>query len=77
LIKIFIEAGAFVNYCSCGPCIGAYGVLAPGETSLSSSNRNFIGRQGSKKAKIYLSNAATVAASAIMGEITDPRTINI
>jgi len=72
-IKIFIEAGAFVNFPSCGPCIGAYGVLAPGEVSLSTSNRNFIGRQGSKEAKIYLSNSAVVAASAIKGEITDPR----
>ncbi|MHA1270234.1 MAG: 3-isopropylmalate dehydratase large subunit [Candidatus Helarchaeota archaeon] len=72
-IKLFIESGAFVNFPSCGPCIGAYGVLAPGETSLSTSNRNFIGRQGSKKAKIYLSNAAVVAASSIKGEIVDPR----
>jgi len=75
IIKILIEAGAFLNYPSCGPCIGAYGVLAPGEVSLSSSNRNFIGRQGSKKAKIYLANSATVAASSIKGEITDPRSI--
>jgi 3-isopropylmalate/(R)-2-methylmalate dehydratase large subunit len=73
LLKIFIEAGAFVNFPSCGPCIGAYGVLAPGEISLSTSNRNFIGRQGSKEAKIYLSNAAVVATSVIKGEISDPR----
>ena len=75
LIKIFVEAGAFVNYPSCGPCIGAYGVLAPNETSLSTSNRNFIGRQGSRDSKIYLSNSAVVASSSIKGEITDPRII--
>jgi len=75
LIDIFAKAGAIVTHPTCGVCLGIFGTLAPGEISLSSSNRNFIGRQGSRDAKIYLSSAATVAASAIKGEITDPRTI--
>ena len=75
LIEIFINLGAIVTHPTCGVCLGIFGTLAPGEVSLSSSNRNFIGRQGSRDAKIYLSSTATVAASAIKGEITDPRTI--
>jgi len=75
LIDIFAKSGAIITHPTCGVCLGIFGTLAPGEVSLSSSNRNFIGRQGSREAKIYLSSAATVAASAIKGEITDPRTI--
>ncbi|MHA1648807.1 MAG: 3-isopropylmalate dehydratase large subunit [Candidatus Helarchaeota archaeon] len=73
LIKIFIDAGALVTHPTCGVCLGIFGTLAPGEVSLSASNRNFIGRQGSRDAKIYLASPATVAASALTGEITDPR----
>lgn len=75
LIEIFINAGAIVTNPTCGVCLGIFGTLAPGEISLSSSNRNFIGRQGSRDAEIYLASAATVAASALKGEITDPRLI--
>lgn len=74
LLKVFIDAGALVTHPTCGVCLGIFGTLAPGEVSLSSSNRNFIGRQGSRDAKIYLASPATVAASALKGEITDPRT---
>ncbi|MHA1266960.1 MAG: 3-isopropylmalate dehydratase large subunit [Candidatus Helarchaeota archaeon] len=73
LIELFINAGALVTHPTCGVCLGIFGTLAPGEISLSASNRNFIGRQGSRDAKIYLASPATVAASAVKGEITDPR----
>ena len=74
LIEIFTDAGALVCGSTCGPCLGGHiGLLAPGETCLSTSNRNFIGRMGSKEANIYLASPATVAASAITGRITDPR----
>ncbi|TAJ44802.1 3-isopropylmalate dehydratase large subunit [Methanofollis fontis] len=76
LIERFVEAGALVEAPCCGPCMGgAFGLLAPGEVSLSTSNRNFRGRQGSTEAEVYLCSAATAAASAITGEITDPREV--
>ncbi len=74
LLEIFVEAGACVCSPTCGACFGGHmGLLADGETCISSSNRNFVGRMGSPKARIYLASPATVAASAIKGEITDPR----
>ncbi|NHI92854.1 MAG: 3-isopropylmalate dehydratase large subunit [Candidatus Lokiarchaeota archaeon] len=75
LIEILMQSGAVLTHSTCGPCLGIFGMLAPKEVSLSSSNRNFIGRQGSRDAEIYLSSAAVVAASALKGEITDPRSI--
>ncbi len=76
LIERFVEAGALVEAPCCGPCMGgAFGLLAPGEVSLSTSNRNFRGRQGSTQASVYLSSPATAAASALYGEITDPREV--
>ena len=74
LIERFVTAGALVEAPSCGPCMGgSFGLLAPGEVSLSTSNRNFRGRQGSTEAFVYLCSPATAAASAVAGEITDPR----
>ena len=74
LLKIFAESGALVCNPCCGPCLGGHiGLIGPGEVSLSTSNRNFQGRQGSPDAEVYLSSAAVAAASAIKGSITDPR----
>jgi 3-isopropylmalate/(R)-2-methylmalate dehydratase large subunit len=76
LIERFVTAGALVEAPCCGPCMGgAFGLLAPGEVSLSTSNRNFRGRQGSTEGKVYLCSPATAVASAITGEITDPREV--
>jgi 3-isopropylmalate/(R)-2-methylmalate dehydratase large subunit len=78
LIEIFTDAGALVCGSTCGPCLGGHiGLLAAGETCVSTSNRNFIGRMGSTEASVYLASPATVAASAITGRITDPQELEV
>lgn len=70
------DAGGVVTNSTCGACFGYHmGVVGPGEVCLTSSTRNFTGRMGSSEAEIYMAAPATVAASAITGYITDPRSV--
>ncbi len=74
-IEIFIKAGGLVLNPGCGPCLGAHqGLLAPGEVCVATTNRNFKGRMGSPDSFVYLASPATVAFSALAGEITAPST---
>ncbi|ATB70922.1 3-isopropylmalate dehydratase large subunit [Sulfurospirillum diekertiae] len=76
LVDIFVEAGAVFSNPTCGACLGGYmGILGEGERCVSTTNRNFVGRMGARTSEIYLANSAVAAASAIMGKITDPRTL--
>jgi 3-isopropylmalate/(R)-2-methylmalate dehydratase large subunit len=74
IIRDLVEAGAMFSNPSCGACFGGHiGLLAPGEVGLTTSNRNFRGRQGSPESEVYLSSPAVAAASAVTGVMTDPR----
>ena len=74
IVDTLLDAGCVICNPGCGPCMGNHeGILAPGETAISTANRNFKGRMGDKDSFIYLASPMTVAASAIRGEISDPR----
>ena len=76
LLRLFAEAGAMITQPGCGPCAGGrIGGVTDGETSINTGTRNDYGRLGSQTAEIYLASAATVAASAVTGRITDPRAL--
>ena len=73
LSDIFIEAGALISNPTCGACLGGYmGILGKDEVCISTTNRNFVGRMGDRSSKIYLSNSAIAACSAITGYISNP-----
>ena len=76
ILSIFANAGCVIAPPTCGACLGGHmGVVSDGEVCVSSTNRNFVGRMGSPKGKVFLASPATCAATAINGKITDPREI--
>jgi 3-isopropylmalate/(R)-2-methylmalate dehydratase large subunit len=73
-IDIIVDAGGVVSNPTCGACLGGYmGILGDGEVAVATTNRNFVGRMGSRSSKVYLANSAVAAISAIKGYIADPR----
>ncbi len=74
LMAIFMDAGAVISPPTCGPCLGGHmGILAPGETAIATTNRNFVGRMGHTQSKVYLASPAVAAASAVAGRIMSPK----
>jgi 3-isopropylmalate/(R)-2-methylmalate dehydratase large subunit len=73
IVETLLDAGAVIGPPCCGPCLGGHmGILAKGETALSTSNRNFQGRMGHPESRVYLSGPAVAAASAVLGRIGSP-----
>ena len=78
LLKIFIESGCIVSTPTCGPCLGGHkGILAAGERSVSTTNRNFVGRMGHVESEVYLASPAVAAASAVTGKISEPAELGL
>lgn len=76
LIQTFIQAGAAVSTPTCGPCLGGHmGVMAEGERTVSTTNRNFVGRMGHVTSEVILASPDVAAASAVMGCVADPRAL--
>ncbi len=76
LLDLFVEAGAVVSTPTCGACFGgSNGILAAGETAVTTTNRNFRGRMGSPEAGVYIANAWVAAAAAVAGELVHPGAI--
>jgi len=77
LIEALTRAGASVEAAGCGTCVSITGhlIMGDGDVAISSANRNFKGRLGNAKSEIWIGSAATVAASALTGKITDPREV--
>ena len=79
LWQVFLDAGCKMGHASCGACLGGpvdtFGRTHGTEVVISTTNRNFPGRMGSKQSAVYLASPLTVAASALHGEITDPRSV--
>jgi len=76
LVETFINANCAVSTPTCGPCLGGHmGILAEGEKCIATTNRNFVGRMGSPKSEVYLSNPAVAAASAVAGKIVSPESL--
>jgi len=75
-LETFLKAGCIISPPTCGPCLGGHmGVLADGEAAVATTNRNFVGRMGSVKSKVYLSSPYVAAASALTGRITSPEQV--
>jgi len=73
LLDIFMDANAVISPPSCGACLGGHlGILADGETSVATTNRNFVGRMGHPNSEVYLASPAVAAASAVLGRIASP-----
>lgn len=77
LMDIFLDANCAVSTPTCGPCLGGYmGILAAGERSIATTNRNFVGRMGDPTSEVYLSSPAVAAASAVLGNIGLPEDLD-
>jgi len=73
LLEIFMDADAVISPPSCGACLGGHlGILAEGERSVATTNRNFVGRMGHPKSEVYLFSPAVASASAVLGRIESP-----